>query len=105
MVPPHVESLVSINTAGSQFNYVNSLMSHYAVKPMLQFFPEVPLLSPDTNFHETPRNLNIFDITVIVPQSACSFKRHLASSRLGRRETRGKQAVLSHKHLFLRKLG
>lgn len=72
---------------GSQFNYVNPLMSHYAVKTMLQFYPEAPLLSPDTNFHEAPRNLNISDTTVIVPQSASSFKKHLARCRLERSET------------------
>lgn len=89
---------------GSQFNYVNSLMSHYAVKTILQFYPEAPLLSPDTNFHEAPRNLNISDTTVIVPQLASSVKKHLARRRLGRSETWGKMAVLSY-NLFLRKLG
>lgn len=66
---------------GSQFNYVNSLMSHYAVKPMV---PEALLLSPDTNFHGTHRNLNISDSAVIMPPSASSFKKHLARGRLGR---------------------
>lgn len=90
---------------GSQFNYVNSLMSHYAVKTILQFYPEAPLLSPDTNFHEAPRNLNISDTTAIAPQSASSFKKHLTRRRLGRSETWGRMAGLSYKYLLLRKLG
>lgn len=57
-----------LTQSGSQFNYVSSLKSHYAVKLLLQFFLEVPLLSPDSNFQGTHRNINISDINVNVSQ-------------------------------------
>lgn len=82
---------------GSQFNYVNSLKSHYAVKLILQFFPQVPLLSPDINFQATHRNLNICDISVTVSQSACSFNKHLVRRSLGKKVVSSNQAVPSCK--------
>lgn len=66
---------------------MNALMSHYAVKPLL---PEA-LLSPETNFYGTHRNLNISDNAVIMPPLASSFKKHLARGRLGRQVVRDSQ--------------
>lgn len=63
-------------------------MSHYTVRLMLQFFPWGSSPLSDTNFHETPRNLSISTVAVIVPQLVISFKKHLTKWMPGRKETR-----------------